>query len=114
MLAACALGAALLAGTSGLTAGVVAAAAALAVGLCNSIMFPTIFTLAIEGLGEDTPQGSGIVCLAIVGGAVVPVLSGLVADRAGLHAALFVPVLCYLWILFYGLWAKPIEGASAR
>ena len=110
VLAACALMAALLAGTSGLTAGVVAAAAALAVGLFNSIMFPTIFTLAIEGLGPEIPQGSGILCLAIVGGAVVPVLSGLVADHAGLHMALFVPVLCYLWIVGYGLWARPIDA----
>ncbi len=113
VLAVCALMAALLASASALSTGMAAAVTALSIGLFNSIMFPTIFTLAIEGLGEDTPQGSGILCLAIVGGAVVPVISGLVADRAGLHLAFFVPVLCYLWIVFYGLWARPIPAASS-
>jgi FHS family L-fucose permease-like MFS transporter len=102
VLAGCALGAGALAATSALSLGMVAAAAILAVGLFNSIMFPTIFTLAIEGLGEDTPQASGVLCLAIVGGAVVPVITGLVADRFGLAHALFVPVVCYAWIAVYG------------
>jgi FHS family L-fucose permease-like MFS transporter len=102
-LATCACGAALLAGTSGVSVGIVAAIAVLAVGLCNSIMFPTIFALAIENLGDETPQGSGILCLAIVGGAVVPVVTGLAADKFGLATSLFVPALCYLWIAAYGL-----------
>jgi FHS family L-fucose permease-like MFS transporter len=101
-LAACACGAALLAGISGVSVGMVAAVAVLAVGLCNSIMFPTIFALAIENLGDETPQGSGILCLAIVGGAVVPVITGFTADRLGLATALFVPVICYVWIAAYG------------
>lgn len=62
----------------------------------------TIFTLGIEGLGEDTPQGSGLLCLAIVGGAVVPVATGMVADHAGLSVALLAPALCYVWIAVYG------------
>lgn len=74
----------------------------LAVGLCNSIMFPTIFSLAISGLGMHTSQGSGILCAAIVGGAIVPVLQGAIADQLGIQQALFVPVLCYSYIAFYG------------
>jgi len=103
VLAGCALACAALAALSGATTGMVAAVAALAVGLFNSIQFPTIFTLAIEGLGDDTPEGSGLLCLAIVGGAVVPLATGFVADRFGLGAHLFVPAVCYLWIAFYGL-----------
>lgn len=102
VLAACALGGAALASISAVSVGLVAAAAVLAVGLCNSIMFPTIFALAIENLADETPQGSGILCLAIVGGAVVPVVTGLAADSFGLAAALFVPAVCYLWIAAYG------------
>ena len=74
----------------------------LAVGLCNSIMFPTIFSLALGGLGEHTGQGSGILCAAIVGGAIVPLLSGMLADQIGLQHALLVPVLCYLFIAYFG------------
>ena len=103
MLTICALGAAALASISALTLGTIAATTLLAVGLCNSIMFPTIFALAIENLGDETPQGSGILCLAIVGGAVVPVITGLTADAFGLATSLFVPALCYLWIAVYGL-----------
>lgn len=103
VLAACALGAAVLAAASAVSIGMAAAVAVLAVGLCNSIMFPTIFALAIENLGDETPQGSGILCLAIVGGAVVPVVTGFAADSFGLAAALFVPAVCYLWIAAYGM-----------
>lgn len=102
VLCACAIGAAVMASVSGLSSGYLAAGAILAVGLFNSIMFPTIFTLAIEGLGEATPQGSGLLCLAIVGGAIVPLLCGKVADLFGLAAFLAVPVACYLWIAGYG------------
>ncbi|MFZ1080904.1 MAG: L-fucose:H+ symporter permease [Candidatus Kryptoniota bacterium] len=75
----------------------------LLVGLFNSIMFPTIFTLAIDGLGKHTGQGSGILCMAIVGGAIVPVLQGLIADKIGIHHAFILPVLCYLFIVYYGI-----------
>lgn len=102
VLGACAIVAGLLACVSAGTVGLVAAVAIIAIGLFNSVMFPTIFTLAIEGLGEDTPQGSGLLCLAIVGGAIIPVLTGLVADRVGLSLALLVPAVCYIWIAIYG------------
>jgi FHS family L-fucose permease-like MFS transporter len=75
----------------------------LAVGLFNSIMFPTIFTLAIDGLGKHTGQGSGILCTAIVGGAIIPVIQGMFADSIGIHHAFFLPVLCYIYIAFYGI-----------
>ena len=75
----------------------------LAVGLCNSIMFPTIFSLALNGLGSHAGQGSGILCAAIVGGAIIPLIQGVMADYIGLQDALFLPVFCYLYIAFYGL-----------
>ncbi|MCK5075624.1 MAG: glucose/galactose MFS transporter, partial [Calditrichia bacterium] len=75
----------------------------LSVGLFNSIMFPTIFTLAMRGLGKYTSQGSGILCMGIVGGAIVPVLQGLLADSIGIHHAFILPILCYLFIIYYGI-----------
>ena len=88
------------------------------VGFCNSLMFPTIFSLGTEGLGERTPQGSGILCTAIVGGALVPYLFGTVADVTGnIRMALLVPAACYAIIALFGLWAlrNPSKGAdSAR
>jgi FHS family L-fucose permease-like MFS transporter len=101
----CASGAFLMTTTSSLSVGMTAAITALAVGLFNSIMFPTIFALAVVGLGDRTPQASGIICLAIVGGAVVPLITGMAADRVGLQLALLVPALCYVWIAFYGIFA---------
>jgi MFS transporter, FHS family, L-fucose permease len=77
--------------------------AILAVGLFNSIMFPTIFTLAVDGLGKHTGQGSGILCMAIVGGAIVPVIQGVFADSIGIQPSFFLPVLCYIYIAYYGL-----------
>ena len=84
------------------TTGNVAMWSILAVGLFNSIMFPTIFTLAIDGLGKHTSQGSGILCMAIVGGAIVPWLQGKLADAIGIHHGFIIPVLCYLYIAWYG------------
>lgn len=75
----------------------------LAVGLFNSIMFPTIFTLAIDGLGKLTSRGSSLLVMAIVGGAVIPVIVGLLADRFGLQRAFVIPALCYVYVVFYGL-----------
>ncbi len=77
--------------------------AVLAVGLFNSIMFPTIFSLALKGLGRHTSQGSGILCLAIVGGAILPVVMGGLADTIGIHMAFLMPVLCYIYIFYYGI-----------
>lgn len=85
------------------TFGYVAMYTIIAVGLFNSIMFPTIFTLAIDGLGKHTGQGSGILCTAIVGGAIIPLIQGYFADTIGIHHAFFLPVLCYLYIAYYGL-----------
>jgi FHS family L-fucose permease-like MFS transporter len=75
----------------------------LSVGLFNSIMFPTIFSLALNGLGQSTAQASGYLCLAIVGGALVPLLQGFFADTMGLQLSFIVPMLCYLFIAYYGL-----------
>lgn len=92
------------------TGGYVAAGSLLAVGLMNSIMFPVIFTLAVAGLGRHTEDASGLLSAAIVGGAVIPPLFGLIADShlggGGVHAwrlAFALPVLCYAYILWYGL-----------
>jgi FHS family L-fucose permease-like MFS transporter len=88
------------------TAGHAAGWALLAIGLVNSIMFPTIFSLACEGLGKRAAEGSGLICVAIVGGAVVPLLAGFAADLAGLRMALAVPALCYAVILAFGWYAR--------
>ena len=77
--------------------------AILLVGLCNSIMFPTIFSLALQGLGKYTSQGSGILCLAIVGGAMIPLLQGMLADNIGVQLALILPIGCYLYITYFAL-----------
>jgi MFS transporter, FHS family, L-fucose permease len=75
----------------------------IAVGLFNSIMFPSIFTLAIEGMGPLTGEASGLLVAAIVGGAVVPELQGVLADNIGIHHAFILPVLCYVYIFWYAL-----------
>lgn len=85
------------------TSGYLAMGTILLVGLFNSIMFPTIFTLGVDRLGRHTGQGSGILCMAIVGGAIVPLLQGFFADRIGIHHAFFLPAVCYLYIAYYGL-----------
>ncbi|MBI1771322.1 MAG: glucose/galactose MFS transporter, partial [Burkholderiales bacterium] len=77
--------------------------AILAVGLCYSIMFPTIFSMALNKLGPLTGQGSGILCMAIVGGALVPFLQGYLADTIGLHVSFYVPAACYTFILYFGI-----------
>ncbi|MYN43596.1 glucose/galactose MFS transporter [Pseudoduganella sp. FT93W] len=106
LLAGCATAAGVLAMISLSTTGYVAAASILAIGLCNSIMFPTIFTLALEGSAEQAPRASGLLCLAIVGGAIIPVIVGAVADHSSLATALWVPVLCYAGIGAYGIYAS--------
>jgi FHS family L-fucose permease-like MFS transporter len=100
--------AALLVTISMLTFGHLAMWALIFVGLFNSIMFPSIFTLAIAGLGPLTGKGSGLLVAAIVGGAIIPELQGFLADRIGIHHAFILPVLCYAYIIFYAL-----KGASA-
>ena len=76
--------------------------AILAVGLCNSIMFPTIFSIALYRLGKLTGQASGILCMAIVGGAIVPFAQGLLADSIGLQLSFLLPASCYAFILYFG------------
>jgi len=85
------------------TTGAVAMWSLLAVRLMNSLMYPTIFTLAVAGLGRHTEEGSGLLCTVIVGGALVPLLFGAIADYGGLRLALLLPVLCYVYIMWYGL-----------
>ena len=101
-----ALGAGTLIIVSIATTGTVSGYALLGVGLMNSIMFPVIFTLASEGLGRRAADGSGIINVAIVGGAVVPALYGWLADQSGLRPALILPVLCYAVIAAYGVYAR--------
>jgi MFS transporter, FHS family, L-fucose permease len=93
--------AALLVAISMLTFGHFAMWSLLLVGLFNSIMFPSIFTLAIEGLGPLTGKASGLLVAAIVGGAIIPELQGILADHIGIHHAFIIPALCYGYILFY-------------
>lgn len=86
--------------------GSIAAVSLLAIGLMNSIMFPTIFSLACEGLGARAADGSGIINIAIFGGAVVPVLFGVIADASGsLAMALVLPAACYAVIAGFGIYA---------
>ncbi|MBW9051028.1 L-fucose:H+ symporter permease [Rhizobium mesosinicum] len=85
------------------SSGHVAMWAVLSIGLFNSIMFPTIFSLALHGLGRHTSQGSGILCLAIVGGAILPLVQGGLADTVGIHLAFVMPIFCYIYIAYYGI-----------
>jgi MFS transporter, FHS family, L-fucose permease len=92
-----------LVGLSMLTHGHFAMWSILAVGFFNSIMFPTIFSLGVAELGPLTGNGSGILNMAIVGGAILPLIQGAIADHIGIHHAFFIPVICYLYILYYAL-----------
>ncbi len=94
------------------TSGTLAMVAILLVGLCNSIMFPTIFSLAINGLGKHTSQGSGILCLAIVGGAIIPLIQGFLADSVGIQHALLLPIVCYVFIAYYGLSGSKVKAVT--
>ena len=104
VLAGVAAGAIALITLSATGSGTLAGYSLLAVGLMNSIMFPTIFSLACEGLGDRAADGSGVICVAIVGGAVIPPLTGHLADVSGsLAFALALPALCYALIVGFGL-----------
>lgn len=83
--------------------GKIAMWAILAVGLFNSIMFPTIFSLAIDRLKDATSHGAGVLCLAIVGGAIIPLLQGVLADLVGLQISFILPIICYLFIVYYAI-----------
>ena len=82
--------------------GQVAMWAVIGIGLFNSIMWSNIFTLSIEGLGKFKSQGSSLLVMMILGGAIVPVFQGMAADAYGVHASFFVPVICYVYLAFYG------------
>ncbi len=117
VLAAAAAAAAALLAVSGLSLGAVSAWSLLAIGLFNSIMFPTVFALASEGLGARTAEGSGVICVAICGGAVLPPLTGHLADVTTLRWALWAPAVCYAVILLFGLYtarsrAAPVMAAA--
>jgi len=96
------------------SSGTLAMVAILLVGLCNSIMFPTIFSLAIQGLGKHTSQGSGILCLAIVGGAIIPLFQGMLADSIGVQPAFCLPIFCYFFIAYYGLSGSKIQKLKVK
>jgi FHS family L-fucose permease-like MFS transporter len=99
--------------TSMFTTGHVAMWSIILVGLFNSVMFPSIFTLGIAELGPLTGDGSGVLIMAIVGGAVLPLMEGFLADRFGIQHSLFLPVLCYLYITYYALsGSKPVRIAG--
>ncbi len=104
----------LLIAVSMFTAGSVAIWTLVLCGFFNSIMFPNIFTLGIVGLGPMTSKGSGLIMTAIVGGAVIPYLLGALADRVGIQHAFVIPMICYLYIAWYGLWgSKPARTVTA-
>jgi len=107
----------LLLATTMSTSGAVAMYSIVAIGLFNSIMFPTIFSLGIERMGPLTGRASSLLIMAIVGGAVVPALQGVLADSIGIHHAFMLPALCYAYIVFYGwrgsiIRSAPVASAS--
>ena len=96
------------------TFGHFAMGAILLIGFFNSIMFPTIFTLGIEGLGVLTGEASGLLNTAIVGGAVLPWIQGFIADRAGIHHAFILPAICYLYILLFAAKGTPTRKMATE
>ena len=115
LLGICAVSTSALAAISMLSNGQVAMWSIILVGFFNSIMFPSIFTLGVAELGPLTGDGSGIMIMAIVGGAIVPVAQGWIADHIGIHHAFFLPVICYLYILFFALnGSKPNSQRYAK
>jgi FHS family L-fucose permease-like MFS transporter len=110
-----ALAAFLLVTISMLTFGHLAMWTILLVGFFNSTMFPSIFTLSIEGLGPMTSKGSTLLVCAIVGGAIIPKLQGVLADRIGIHHAFILPALCYVYIALFAFKNnKPHSEAPAH
>lgn len=108
----CALFAIILILIAVISSGYVAMLAILLVGLCNSIMFPTIFSLAINGLEEHTSQGAGVLCLAIVGGAIIPLFQGFLADAVGVQLSFLLPLICYFYIAYYGLFGSKFKKVN--
>jgi len=95
-----------------LTFGHIAMWTLILVGLFNSVMFPSIFTLGIAKLGPLTGDGSGLLVMAIVGGAIIPLIQGALADRIGIHHAFILPAICYLYIAYFAFrGSKPVVPA---
>lgn len=110
LLAAVSIGALVLAGTAIVADGHLAMWSLIAVGLCHSVMFPTIFTLGIKGLGPLTEEGSGLLIMAIAGGAAAAA-QGVLADHIGLQLSYLLPAACYVYVLWYASWgSKPTAG----
>jgi len=106
--------AAILITVSMFTSGEIAIATLVLCGFFNSVMFPNIFTLGIAGLGPLTSKGSGLIMTAVVGGAIIPPLIGFLADKMGIQHSFIVPIICYLYIAFFGLWgSKPTRTVTA-
>jgi len=115
LLGICAVSASALVAISMLSDGHFAMWSIILVGFFNSIMFPSIFTLGVAELGPLTGDGSGIMIMAIVGGAIIPLAQGAIADRFGIHHAFFLPVICYLYILYFALsGSKPNSERHVR
>jgi FHS family L-fucose permease-like MFS transporter len=115
LLGICAVCAAALVAISMLSTGHFAMWSIILVGFFNSIMFPSIFTLGVAELGPLTGDGSGVMIMAIVGGALIPLVQGAIADKIGIHHAFFLPVICYLYILYFALsGSKPNSERYAR
>lgn len=92
--------------TTMLSLGTIAVVSVVLIGLFNSVMFPSIFAASIEGLGSLTGKGSELLVAAIVGGAVIPELQAIMADRIGVHHAFFLPAVCYLYIAYFAFFGS--------
>ena len=114
LLGICAVCAAALVTISMISTGHFAMWSIILVGFFNSIMFPSIFTLGVAELGPLTGDGSGVLIMAIVGGAIIPLAQGAIADRLGIHHAFFLPVICYLYILYFALIGSRPNSERAR
>jgi FHS family L-fucose permease-like MFS transporter len=96
-----------------LSTGWLAMGSIICVGLFNSVMFPSIFALGVDGLGPLTAKGSGLLVQAIVGGAIIPLAEGALADRIGIHHAFILPALCYIYIAYYGYRGSVHQDSSS-
>ena len=114
LLALCAASALVLVGVAVGTGGWTAVVALLGVELFMSIMFPTIFSLSIEGLGRDTKLGSSLLVMSIVGGAVIPPLMGAISDRQGIQPAYLVPLICFVVVLWFANAVRGSKGERVR
>lgn len=114
LLAIFAVGAGGLVAASMASFGAVAVWTIIFVGFFNSIMFPSIFTLAIEGLGPLTSKGSGLLIAAIIGGAIIPEFQGILADHIGIHRAFFLPAICYLYLFFFAVYGSKQRSSPAQ